>query len=123
MTIVNWVLITLALLFIKHWYVDFVNQTDQEVKYKGVYAHPIGVRHSFKHALGTALVFVLASLDVEWVLLLAMIDGVTHYHIDWVKMNYGNRDIRTPQFWNHLGLDQLAHYIVYLVLVYHAAII
>ena len=31
-------------------------------------------------------------------------------------MNYGNRDIRTRQFWNHLGLDQMAHQIVYIII-------
>ena len=122
MTLTEWILITLALLFIKHWYVDFVIQTDDEVRYKAVYAHPIGVRHSFKHGVGSVIVFVLAGLEPAWVLLLAGVDAVAHYHIDWVKMNYGNRDIRTPQFWNHLGLDQLAHYICYLILVYYAAI-
>jgi hypothetical protein len=42
------------------------------------------------------------------------LDFLAHYHIDWTKMNYGNRDIRTPQFWNHLGLDQMAHQICYI---------
>jgi Protein of unknown function (DUF3307) len=122
MTLTEWILITLALMFIKHWYVDFVIQTDDEVKYKGVYGHPIGVQHSFKHGLGSILVFALAGLEPAWILLLSGVDAVVHYHIDWTKMNYGNRDISTPQFWSHLGLDQLAHYICYLILIYYAAI-
>jgi len=31
-------------------------------------------------------------------------------------MNTGNRDITSPTFWNHFGLDQMAHQIVYLIL-------
>jgi hypothetical protein len=46
-----------------------------------------------------------------------LFDGLTHYHIDWTKMNYGNRDIMNEQFWCHLGLDQMAHQIVYIMLV------
>jgi hypothetical protein len=33
-------------------------------------------------------------------------------------MNYSNRDITTPQFWNHLGLDQMAHQISYISFIY-----
>jgi hypothetical protein len=112
------ILLTLALLFVKHWYVDFVNQDEDEVKHKGIYLHWIGVRHSLKHGLITAFIFSFVLVDTEFALLLGMADFLLHYHIDWIKMNYSNRDITTPQFWNHLGLDQLAHYLVYLGLVW-----
>ena len=117
----QWLLITLGLLFIKHWIVDFVIQTDAEVQHKGIYGDLTGIQHSFKHTVGSMIVFLLAGLEPEWIVFFALLDGLLHYHIDWLKMNYGNRDIRTPQFWRDLGLDQLAHYIVYLILVYHAA--
>jgi hypothetical protein len=118
----QWLLITLGLLFIKHWYVDFVIQTDAEVKHKGIYGHLTGIQHSFKHTVASILVFFLAGLEPQWVVFFALLDGVLHYHIDWAKMNYGNRDITTPQFWNHLGLDQLAHSICYLFIVYYAGL-
>lgn len=102
----------LLLLFIKHWYVDFVAQTPKMVAEKGQYGKWGGIHHSGQHALATFVIFILAG--PTFALLAAVIDFVTHYHIDWTKMNYGNRDITTPQFWNHLGLDQLAHSIVYL---------
>lgn len=112
------ILITLGLLFVKHWYIDFVDQDNEEVKHKGIYLHWLGVRHSLKHGVGTWIVFSLVDVGIIYALILAVIDAVLHYHIDWAKMNYGNRDITTPQFWNHLGLDQLAHYITYLFLVW-----
>lgn len=111
-------LITLALLFVKHWYVDFVIQTQKEVDTKGQYLVWPGTWHSIKHGIGTLLVFAIMGESVLGAILLAVIDTVTHYHIDWAKMNFGNRDITTPQFWSHLGLDQLAHYLVYLALIF-----
>lgn len=106
----------LILLQIKHWYVDFVNQSDEEVKHKGIYLNWLGVKHSLKHGVGTALVLwaVTGWAYIEFALILGAIDFVLHYHIDWIKMKYGNRDITTPQFWNHLGLDQMAHQITYI---------
>ena len=106
---------SLLLLFIKHWYIDFVMQTPRMVEEKGQYGKWYGILHSLEHAGATFVIFALAGIPVA--IGLALFDFVTHYHIDWAKMNYGNRDITTPQFWNHLGLDQLAHYIVYLIIV------
>lgn len=112
------IFVILALLFIKHWYVDFVDQSNEEVAHKGLYLKWLGIRHSLKHGLATALVFSVAGVVPVVAVFLGLVDFVLHYHIDWAKMNYGNRDITTPQFWNHLGLDQLAHYITYLGLVW-----
>jgi len=109
----------LILLQIKHWYIDFVNQTEEEVKHKGIYLDWIGIKHSGKHGVATfgILWAVLGWAETDLAFALATVDFLLHYHIDWLKMNYGNRDIRTPQFWNHLGLDQMAHQIVYIIIV------
>jgi len=117
-TVEQWMLFALTMLFVKHWYVDFVNQTMAEVESKAQYLSPRGLWHSAKHGIGTGLVFLLSGIGLVGALLLATIDFLLHYHIDWTKMNYGNRDITNPQFWNHLGLDQLAHSLTYLGLVY-----
>lgn len=114
------ILIVLILFQIKHWYVDFVNQTNEEVAHKGIYLSWKGMKHSLKHGLAT-LAILLAFFGTDYYtfsFVLALIDFVTHYHIDWLKMNYGNRDITTPAFWNHLGLDQMAHQLVYIGLVF-----
>lgn len=114
------IFIILGMLFIKHWYVDFVNQDMDEVKSKGNYGEWLGIRHSLKHGIATLIVFGIAGASFFGALFLASIDFIIHYHTDWAKMNYGNRDITTPQFWNHLGLDQLVHAITYLYLVWVA---
>lgn len=111
--------ITLLILFqIKHWYVDFVNQSMEEVKGKGIYCNWDGLKHSLKHGLATFVcVFLLLDFDYfSFCFVIGFLDFITHYHIDWIKMNYGNRDIQTPEFWNHLGLDQMAHQLVYICL-------
>ena len=100
-------------LFIKHWLVDFVWQTAEELKYKGEYYDWRGLTHSLKHGVGTAVV-VWAFVDWQWAALAALTDIVLHYHIDWLKMNVGEKDMRSPRFWLHLGLDQLAHYVTYI---------
>jgi hypothetical protein len=106
----------LVLLQIKHWYIDFVNQNEEEVKHKGIYLDWLGIKHSLKHGIGTlaCLWTVTGWANIEFAFFIGVLDFILHYHIDWTKMNYGNRDITTPQFWNHLGLDQMAHQLCYI---------
>lgn len=113
---INTLLLILVLLQIKHWYVDFVNQTDEELAHKGDYMDWRGVTHSLKHGIGTfvCLWAVTGWYNVEFAFFLGSLDFILHYHIDWIKTNYGNRDIQTKEFWNHLGLDQMAHQLCYI---------
>ena len=106
----------MILLQIKHWYVDFVNQTDKEVQCKGTYLHWQGLKHSLKHGIATFSVFLIF-FNFYISSVVGIIDFLLHYHIDYCKMRFGNRDIKTKQFWIQLGLDQLAHQITYLGLV------
>lgn len=110
------ILVILILLQIKHWYIDFVNQSDDKVADKGKYGRWLGIKHSFKHGLATFLIFFVF-IEVEGALIVGLIDFVLHYHIDWIKMRFGNRDIRTKAFWAQLGLDQLAHQLTYIGIV------
>jgi hypothetical protein len=48
---------------------------------------------------------------------LAFFEGIIHYHIDYVKVRHGEKNINTSCYWNHFGLDQLAHQLTYLVMV------
>ena len=118
MTIELLPLLILAALQVKHWWVDFVNQTDEEVHSKGIYGNMVGIGHSVKHGALT-YVILLCVLPVNQAYYIAIADIFLHYHIDWIKMNYGERDIKNKTFWIQLGLDQLAHqlcYILYLIL-------
>jgi hypothetical protein len=111
-------LILLSLLFVKHWYIDFVNQSDDEVKHKGIYLDWRGVKHSLKHGIATLIIFFIFGVPFVYAWLLAAIDFLIHYHVDYCKMRYGCRDITKPLFWNQLGLDQLAHSLTYIALIW-----
>ena len=107
-------LATLLALLIKHWYIDFVNQTTIEVHGKGIYGNLHGLWHSAKQGIFTALIFF--NLDQPYYgVLVGFVDFALHYHIDWVKMNYGNQDLSDKRFWRDLGTDQLAHQLCYLL--------
>ena len=117
------IFVVLALLFVKHWYVDFVNQSMEEVNGKGIYGNAYGIMHSIKHGLGTFAVFWLFIGEIQYSLLIGFIDFVLHYHIDWLKININKRynyTTENPKFWAWLGADQLAHSLTYLGLVWLA---
>jgi hypothetical protein len=106
----------LFLLFLKHYIVDFPLQTDRMVMNKGTYGDLYGIQHSTYHAIGTTLILVLFT-TLPTAIILGLLDGLIHYHIDYIKMRYGTKDIKTKQFWNELGLDQLFHSLTYLLIV------
>jgi hypothetical protein len=117
----NDVFILLGMLFIKHWYVDFVNQSMDEVASKGNYGEWLGIRHSLKQGIGTFLVFFLTDVMLFDCIIMGAIDFILHYHIDWAKININrkrNYTVEMPEFWKWLGADQLAHSITYLWLVW-----
>ena len=120
MTILDAIFLLLVLLQFKHWYIDFVDQDMEEVNHKGIFLHWLGMKHSIKQGIGTyvCVAFVVGAEYWMYALALAWVDFGIHYLVDWAKMNYGNRDIQTPAFWAHLGLDQMAHQLTYLWIVY-----
>ena len=123
MTMFDSIFILLALLFVKHWYIDFINQSMEEVNGKGIYGNAYGIMHSIKHGLGTFVVFWMFIVDIQYCLLIGFVDFVLHYHIDWAKININKKYNYTPEnpkFWAWLGADQLAHSLTYLGLVWLA---
>jgi hypothetical protein len=118
MTDVHVVLILLSLLFIKHWFADFVVQFDYMVNEKGTYGADGGIHHSLIHAMLTwAIVGYVFGITAG--VFVAMFDFLTHYHIDWLKMNIGRwrkLTIRDQEFWMWLGADQMAHSLTYIAM-------
>lgn len=102
-------------LLAKHYLCDYPLQSESHLKYKGVYGHPLGAEHSLIHGLSTMAVLVWFTTPLM-VLSLGLLDAITHYHIDWLKSNYGEKDFTNRNFWCHLGLDQLAHQFVYITI-------
>ena len=115
----NTTLILITLLFTKHCIVDFPLQTKYQWSNKGTYLHPGGLLHVGLHGVATWLCFYWYAPAAA--LLLAWIDALIHYHVDWSKMNLNARLGWAPttheQFWWLLGLDQLLHALTYLAIV------
>lgn len=115
------ILALLTLLQIKHWYADFVIQTYMQTVKKGVWLNPIGVSHSCDHVWATLIALMIFSLyhtiAAHIIIMVAVVEGIIHYIIDFVKVKYGCKDNTKPLFWNQFGLDQLAHQATYLAMV------
>ena len=109
----------IILLQVKHLLCDYVWQTPDMLRFKGIYGNSNGVLHSLYHGIGSMVCFLIAfpfSMISLGVVLMG-IDILTHYHIDWVKVNYGCPHLSKPAFWVHLGLDQFAHQFTYIVMI------
>lgn len=114
------VLTLLALLFTKHFFVDFPLQTPFQFLNKGTYGHPGGLLHSGYHALATFLIVLL--FNPVFALALAALDFAVHYHVDWAKVQlnekYKWKADTHKEFWWLLGLDQYLHALTYFVIAY-----
>lgn len=112
-------LILLSLLLIKHYIFDFVLQTDEHIKFKGVYGDRRGVDHSLQHSWGTvAILTVYNPSFFHLSFLIGMLEGILHYHIDYVKMKYFQYTMSDKRFWVALGLDQLLHTLTYVLIIF-----
>ena len=116
-------LILLALLQLKHYFADFQIQSYQQVLSKGIYGNLVGVSHTFEHAISTLIVLLgfnfihpLTAFDIVFV---TVVECLIHYHVDWFKIKFGTKDSQTSLFWQQYGLDQLAHQLTYIWLIYY----
>ena len=114
------ILVLLVLLQIKHWYADFKIQTYMQTVKKGIWLDPIGMTHTRDHILASFVALVLFSLihpvSIIAIIVIVLLEGLTHYLIDFTKVKYGCKDNTKPLFWNQFGLDQLAHQICYILM-------
>lgn len=118
-------LLILLLLQIKHFIVDFPLQKPYQWQNKGTYGHPGGILHSQLHANATFLILIFFT-NIFTAIILAFIDFVIHYHVDWAKMKINSKFGLTTtdeKFWWLLGLDQLLHQLTYLGIVYYLYVI
>jgi hypothetical protein len=116
----------LGLLLVKHFVADYVLQTSFQYKNKGIYGHRGGLLHAGIHVTGTALALALF-LPPTMVLILALADGLIHYHIDWAKetisRTYQLKNHEDRRYWLLFGMDQLLHQMTYIGLVWAATLI
>lgn len=108
----------LLLLSFKHVIADYFLQKSWMIKDKSVYGAQGGIAHATTHTLGTLLV-LFPFYNPLLILFLSILDGVAHYHIDYIKSNYWKDNALTKndaKFWMVHGVDQFAHYLTYLLI-------
>jgi hypothetical protein len=125
--------LTLALitvLFVKHFVVDFLLQDPYQYLNKGTYGHLGGIVHSGLHTIATFVLLGLIGLayphfhpTFELVVAIALIEGIIHYHIDYLKVNINTKLGWGPttheEYWWLLGADQLLHSLTYVGIVWY----
>ena len=115
-------LLLVTLLLVKHAVADFFLQRAFMFKDKHIYAGPGGISHASIHGSLTFLAIVIC-LPNLWLfaVLFGLVDAVAHYHIDYVKSNWNVRTQALPsetRYWYAFGLDQMAHSLTYVLIVY-----
>lgn len=113
------IILLLVLLQVKHFIADFLLQFPYMIAEKGTYWAEGGRHHALLHTAGTFLALATVMLEsIDLAVYLAFLDGVIHYHIDWVKMNLSRGLLPSDNaFWAWLGFDQALHQLTYLLLV------
>ena len=111
-----------ALFTLKHIVADYFLQFSWMIRDKGFYGEWGGIAHSGMHAFFTLFVLLLANtgLHIILLILLSILDGVIHYHIDWVKSNVWREKRYTSQdqmYWVTHGVDQGMHFMTYILII------
>jgi hypothetical protein len=118
MEVLLWLFVAL---FVKHFIADFPMQKPYQYLNKGEYGHPGGLFHALNHASLTLIVFSYFTGETFFSLVLAGIDFVAHYHIDWAKVQITKRFGWGPttheEYWWLMGFDQLLHALTYIGLI------
>ena len=55
-------------------------------------------------------------------MVVSVIEGIIHYLVDYTKVKYGSKDQTKPIFWTQFGLDQLAHQVTYIWMIWYLLI-
>jgi Protein of unknown function (DUF3307) len=120
-TVIDLVLLAMLIFQIKHFLCDFVLQTSQQVRYKGVYFHPAGLLHAGLHAVGSLPALLILSHSPELIGGLMLFEFVLHYHVDWVKARLDTTmrlNDQSSVYWMIFGIDQLVHQLTYVGMIY-----
>jgi hypothetical protein len=85
-----------------------------------------GAVHAGVHAIGTIVVATAFVYPLTiTTLLIALFDGIAHYLIDGAKSKlnnyYGVAPTNSEYFWRLMGLDQLLHYLTYVIILWYLA--
>ena len=120
------ILLLMLLLQVKHCYADFYLQTYMQTVKKGVWLDPVGISHTTDHVYCSLIVLLAFSLffplSAFAIIFVTVAEGFAHYFVDYTKVKHGCKDNTKPIFWTQFGLDQLAHQLTYLWMVWYLLI-
>lgn len=111
----------LILLQVKHVLADYFMQTQRMLTKRSEYAHVGRAQHVGIHAVLSLLAALVVGLPGIVALVFFVVDAVLHFHIDWLKGVHSERAKDGPDtkgYWRAFGLDQLAHQLTYIVLIW-----
>lgn len=114
-------LLIFILLMAKHTIADYFLQRMWMIQDKSIYGAPGGIWHAAIHGIGTVLVLVPFLVSNLLAIVLALLDAVIHYHIDYVKSNIWKKhqlDNTQTLYWVLQGVDQYLHFLTYALIIY-----
>ena len=115
-------LFIMILLQVKHCYADFYLQTYMQTVKKGVWMNPIGISHTLEHMYSSLVVLLFfnffTTLNPAIIVGAVIVEGIVRYIVDFSKVKYGCKDNTKPIFWTQFGLDQLAHQLTYIGMIW-----
>lgn len=112
----------LTALIVKHFVFDFAWQPPFMWQNKGKFGHWGGLVHSGVHAFATYILLLLFIGTGEPIVVFAPVfEFIIHYFVDYFKMNinknYGWACNTHNEFWQLTGLDQMLHYLTYVLIL------
>jgi len=113
------ILVLVLLLQLKHAAFDGPFQTRWMIDGKGRFGSLPGITHAALHAAGSLVALLLFGLPAAFAAILALADGLIHYHVDFAKEWLVQRQrwtVRDSYFWWTLAADQTLHHITYIVM-------
>lgn len=111
----------LAGLEIKHFVADYLLQPAWILAGKGDLRQPGGYAHAGIHAAFSFVLLVVFGVTVGLAAVLFAAEFVVHYALDYAKIHYSSGVDMTRQpkrYWALHGVDQLAHQLTYVAMVY-----
>ena len=118
----EYTLIAFVYLLTKHVLLDFMFQPEFQWRNKGTYGHLGGIVHSGQHAVGTLGLALFVPVFFPWLLIVAAVEYLVHYHIDWAKSQINSRRgwdaNKNPEFWFLTGFDQYLHMLTYVLIIF-----
>ncbi len=115
------VLLLLCLLQIKHMFADYYLQTPKMLSGRGEYLHWGRAQHAAVHAIGSVLIFLLFQAPLSFILIIAALEWIVHFNIDFAKASYSDKKQLQPSqaaFWRATGLDQCLHNLTYIAMAW-----